>query len=140
MGFHCHSLGVGFLQQGAPKLPGRGRAAKEQHAVPADRQTVIYDDVHPTAEAPEPEMEDSRIQVRAFRVPVLFHVVWDDLGGRARGEEWEMREEEGTKGRSKEQQAPDTQPSSIETARTPGRKWQPSSSSYPDCLGAGHEC
>lgn len=31
-----------------------------------------------------------------------------------------------------------TAPSSTVTALRPGRRWQPPSSSYPDCLGAGH--
>lgn len=73
-------LGVGLLQQGAPKLPRCGGAAEQQHAVPADRQTVVHNDVHPTAESPEPEVEDSRVQVGMLRIPVLVDVVRDHLG------------------------------------------------------------
>ena len=72
-------LGVGLLQQSAPKLPWSGRATEEQHSITADRQTVVHDNIRPTAESPEPEMEDAGVQVGTLRVPLLVHMVWDNL-------------------------------------------------------------
>lgn len=41
---------------------------------------------------------------------------------------------------SKEEMKRVNWPFSTARAQMPGRKWPPPSSSYPDCLGAGHEC
>lgn len=50
-------------------------------------------------------------------------------------EKWTAGDKEEKGGGSK-----NTQPFSKEMAQMLSRKWQPPSSSYPDCLGAGHEC
>lgn len=93
-------LGVGLLQQGAPELSRRGGAAEEQHSIPADRQKVVHDHIRPAAESPEPEMKDSRVQVRTLRIPLLVHVVGDDLGGG--GDEVKRKEGRGMKGKRSE--------------------------------------
>lgn len=86
-----NSLGVSLLQQSAPELPRGGRAAEEQHSIPADRKTVVNHHVHPTAEPPEPEMKDSCVEVGVFGIPLLIAVIGDHLaggGGKGGGEKW----------------------------------------------------
>lgn len=150
-------LGVSLLQEGAPKLSRCSWAAEEQHSIPVDRQAVVHDNIHPSAKSPEPEVKDSSIQVRALRIPLLFGVVRDHLGGgeERRGDEmrWgdegrrrERRTEESNTGRTtvdkgeKGRGNKNSPPSSTGTAQMLSRRWLPPSSSYPDCLGASHEC
>lgn len=51
-------LGVGLLQQRAPKLVAVVRLQEDEFAVPG-RQPVVDDDVHPRAVAPEPAPEEA---------------------------------------------------------------------------------
>lgn len=147
--FHCHSLGIGLLQQGAPKLSRSGWATKQQHSVITDRQTVINNYICPSAKAPESEMEDACIQVWVLWVPLLIHMVGYHLGegegnkkktGKEEGKKDERKQLDSRWKRSKGGSNTNTQPSSTEMAQMLGRKWRPPSSSYLNCLGVSHEC
>lgn len=57
-----HLLGEGFLQQGRPELVPHGRASVNQPAI-AGREEVIDQDLHPAPELPEPEPEQSGVDL-----------------------------------------------------------------------------
>lgn len=86
-------------------------------------------------------MENSCVQVRMLWIPLLFQVVGDNLGGAEEGDKKQEGIEERTTGGAEERRGGNTNtpPSSTVMAQMLGRKWQPPSSSYPDCLGASRE-
>lgn len=75
----CDKLSIGFLQQGTPKLPWCCRTTEEQHSVFADWQPIVHHNIHPATKAPEPKVEDPGVQLRTLWVPLLIHMVRNDL-------------------------------------------------------------
>lgn len=75
-----HLLGIGLLHQRTPELTAGVGVAVDELVVDGG-QPVIDDHIHPLAEAPEVEVEDSRVGLRLLRIPFLLLPVWDDLDG-----------------------------------------------------------